>query len=251
MKTKMQNDMGLLPIKEERPIVLTGMMGQKTVMYFDDEFDKEPITRLINDIEMARQVGGYSVIDLYFSSLGGNADTLFVLGDYLNNIEDIDINFIVNGMVASCGFLILLLIDNEKIHISCNQFSSGLIHLADIYLSTRDQRSSEEDRYRFSKFLKSEVEKLNKWILNDVVPLLPLSDKDKQKISEGEDVMFSGDELDSLIRKYQYNRFMRTERFLEEYVSIGDEIKALQSVRKKMKKDYKDIMNKDIEELLW
>lgn len=222
--------------KSAKPIVYAGLVDQKSVLYFNDYFEKKPIYELINNIEMIRQVGSYSTIDLYFTSNGGYIDSLFVLADYLNNIEDIEINFIVTGMVASCGFNILVLIDNEHIHLNFNDFCTGLIHFADNIISSRAQQSSEADRYVIEKFAKAELDRLNNWFKSEILPYLGLSKTDLKHLEEGKDVLLTKEELEEAVANYKEYKYVTSDEFEIAYNAIDDQIKELKRNKAEMSK---------------
>ena len=252
IKRKMYNEIepAIGKVNSYEPIVYGGMHNQSTVVMFNDCFDYETINKLINDIESIRQIGGYSNIDLYFSSLGGIAETLFVLADYLNNIEDIHINFIVNGMVASCGFYILLLIENENIDLIFNSHCSGLIHLGDTYISARGQLAMEESRYNWEKFQAEDLKKLNDYFKKELIPKLNLSKKDIKQLEQGRDIMFHGDELEKIITDFRDKRYYQSENIVEDYVILLHKANELNESLEKMKEKYKKYNDKDISEVL-
>lgn len=232
----------IIPDRSVKPIVYAGLLNQKSVLYFNDYFEKKPIYELINNIESIRQVGSYSTIDLYFTSNGGYIDSLFVLADYLNNIEDIEINFIVNGMVASCGFNILVLIDNEHIHLNFNDFCTGLIHFADNAISSRAQKNSDADRYVLEKFAQKELDRLNDWFKTEILPFLGLSKTDLKKLEEGHDVMLTREELEDAVANYNEYRYVMSDEFEIAYNMIDEQIAELKRSKAnmtKLKKKYK------------
>lgn len=231
------------------PIVYTNMENQKSVLVFDDEFCKEAITKLINDIESIRQIGGYSEIDLYFSSVGGYADYLFILSDYLNNVEDIHINFIANGIMSSCGFYILLLIDNSNIDILFNQTAYGLIHLADIFISSRGQLSKDSSRYNFDKFTNDNLKVLNEFLKKEL-DKLDISKQDREKLEQGQDVYLFRDELEKVIIQYHQTKYYESEGFISGMIEMKNNIEMLQDKYKEIKKQYKSCMKKDLEDVL-
>lgn len=232
------------------PIVYTGMQNQKTVIIFNDYFNNKTITNLINDIESIRQIGGYEIIDLYFSSLGGETDTLFILADYLNGIQGIKINFRVNGMVASCGFDILLLINNNNINLTFNQHCSGLIHLGDTWLSARSQLTTEEGRYNLEKFRAEDLKKLNEYFKNEIISNLNLSKKDIKKLNEGGDVILHAKELKEIVTKYHECKYFNSEESISDYVSIQEDISELLSLAIDFKEKFKRYAKIDIDKEL-
>lgn len=234
----------ILP-KTVTPIVYSGVQNEKSIIYFNDYFEKKPIFELINNIESIRQIAGYNEIDLYFTSDGGFADSLFVLADYLNNIQNIRINFIVTGMAASCGFYILVLIDNPNVNIVFNDFCTGLIHFADSAISDRSQRSNEDERYEFSKFFKHELDRLNEWMKTEILPYLGLSKEDMKKLEEGKDVYLTRDELEEVVTNYKEYKYVTSEEFEIAYEMIDAEIEKLKESKRsmtKLKNKYKKVI---------
>ena len=251
-KRRMCNDIEPIigKVSSYEPIVYGGMCNQSTVVMFNDCFEHDTINKLINDIESIRQIGGYSSIDIYFTSMGGVADTLFVLSDYLNNIDDIHINFIVNGMVASCGFYILLLIDNENIDLIFNSCCSGLIHLGDVYISARGQLVAEEGRYNIDKFYAEDLKRLNDYLKNELIHKLNLSKKDIKQLEQGKDVMFHKDELEKIVMDFRNRRYYQSEKAIEDYAGLLHKAHELNESLEKMQENYKKYNDRDIDEIL-
>lgn len=251
VQNKLYNEFEPIPIDNRlEPVVYTGMQNQKTVVTFDDYFEHETITRLINKIESIRQIGGYDEIDLYFTSLGGVADTMFILADYLNNIKDIRINLLINGMVASCGFYILLLIENPNVDLIFNEHCSGLIHLGDTYISARGQLTSEESRYNWEKFRAEDLKRLNDYFKKEIIPKLNLSKKDMKQLNEGRDVMFHGDELEKIVNEYHNNRYFNSDEAVEHYVNLQQKISEYAMLIGDFKDKFQQYTGKDIDKEL-
>lgn len=229
------------------PIVYDGMNNQKTVICFNNYFENKNITELINKIESVRQIGGYVEIDLYFSSNGGDANCLFMLADYLNNIKGIQINFIANGMLASAGFYILLLIENTNIDIIFNDFCEGLIHLGDSYISYRGQLTKEDARYNHDKFHAQSLEMLNNYFFKEILPNLNLSDKDLKLLEEGRDILLHKEELERVVSEYHYKKYLTSEEFVETYCNLKNKEQDTKSLLKKMQDDYKKYYKKDLD----
>lgn len=248
LKNKLYDNFDTIPLDNGcKPVVYTGMQNQKTVITFNDCFEDETISRLINDIESIRQIGGYSEIDLYFTSDGGSADSLFVLVDYLNNLKDITINFIVTGIVASAGFYILLLIENDDINIIFNKHCSGLIHLGDSYMSYRGQLTSEESRYNWDKFRAESLEKLNEYFKNEILPNLNLSKKDLKHIESGKDLMLHADELEKIVKEYHERKYFNSDKVIEYYVALNQQVSEYAMILQDIKDKFKLYTGKDID----
>lgn len=232
------------------PVVYTGMQNQKTVIIFNDCFNNKTITNLINDIESIRQIGGYEIIDLYFSSSGGETDTLFILADYLNGIQDIKINFRVNGMVLSCGFYILLLINNNNINLKFSKHCSGLIHLGDTWLLARSQLTTEKGRYNFEKFRAEDLKKLNEYLKNEIIPNLNLSKEDIKKLNEGGDVIFHGEELEEIVTRYHERKYFQSDEAMSDYILLKEEATELLCLIDNFKEKFKKYAKIDVDKEL-
>ena len=181
------------------PVVIpTTLKEQKSIICFDGGFTISEIRGLINDIENVRQTPGFTEVDLYFSSRGGYLKDLAILSDYLNSIDDIKVNFICNDVCASCGFFILLEIDNDNVRIRILDSAYGVIHLATQYLDARDMLG---DDFRPSKFHKRNLDETNKRILENLSKC-GLSEEELKRIKEGDDIYLDSDRLTEVIKTY-------------------------------------------------
>ena len=221
------------------PICYTGMQNQTAIINFSDYFTFENIYKLINDVESIRQVGGYTDITVYFSSNGGCARDLFVLSDYLTGVRDINIKFVVSEAVCSCGFYILLMLDSPNIQIEFSKDAYGLIHLATISLESRGQLSSEVSKYNSEKFKKASVDELNKYFIDNFINKLDLSEEDKNKILDGQDVYISNSELERLVKDFYDRIYTESDDFIDDYANIIAEIDALQALKEQYENNYK------------
>lgn len=246
LKTKICGDT-LQPIKNRiTPIVYTGMENQSTTIYFDDGFEFETIYNLISDIDSIRQIGGYSKINLYFSSNGGNADCLFVLSDYLNQIDDIEIDFIVTGMVASAGFYILLMVNSSNINIIFNDGCFGVLHLGDTWLSSRGRLSNDSGRYDWNKFKEKDINNLNSYFRINYINKLKLSKEDRKRLNQGQDLHLEKKELEDIVYSFQERRYFESEEFLKNYADLKFSVEELQNNIKELKDKYKTITGKEL-----
>lgn len=181
------------------PVVIpTTAKDQRSIICFDGGFTIDEIRNLINDIENVRQTPGFSEVDLYFSSRGGYLKDLSMLADYLNNIDDFKVNFICNDMCASCGFFILLEIDNENVRIRILESAYGVIHLATQYLDARDMLG---DDFRPAKFYKRNLDETNK-IIMEKLSKCGLTDEELKRVKEGEDIYLDNVRLEKVIKTY-------------------------------------------------
>lgn len=241
-KTMMCN-LGDFPKNESLPVILNGLENEKTVLWYEDGFDKESIYKLINEIELARQVKGYSEIDLYFCSNGGYVYALDILVDYLNHLEEIKINLIVSGMVASCGFFLVFLVDNENIEVTFGKSAQGMVHLPDILLSNRDQKSKDDYRFNETKLNKEYVDRLSQDLHDNVLVYLGINKETIDRIMHGDDVYFDRDELSGMYEAFIYHRYLMSQD-CEDYIdeleksieSLKESVKNLKADRKRVKK---------------
>ncbi|MGL5646999.1 MAG: ATP-dependent Clp protease proteolytic subunit [Clostridium sp.] len=207
------------------PIVFTE--NEKGVFYFDDEFNRDSIRNLINDIEMYRQ-NGYKALDLYFQSNGGDVDYLFTLADYINNLpEDFEVTFLVNGMVASAGIYILFMIKYANIIIL--ESGMGMLHLADCRVSGRamyDTTSS--PNHKSNKFVLENLNRLNEFLDKEYVENLQLNDEDKKHVQSGEDLYLHKNELEELLVKYKNRGYFKSEAFAENIALLENQLCAVE-----------------------
>lgn len=233
--------MALKSIKDHvSPVIAPGWKNQSTVIYFNGGFDTDSIRNLINDIELVRQTPGYSSIDLYFTSNGGYNRDLNVIIDYLNNIEDIKINFIATGWVASCGFYILAMINNDNIKIEVQDSAMGLIHLADISVSSRDLLGDDQTT---GNYLIRHIEETNKDLKN-IITHMGFPQIAVDRILSGQDLHLTAGEIRAALKYYFDWRYYNSDTFDRKMEYIDEKIAYWNDVKKKYKKAYKDFTGK-------
>src|SRR5690349_5036622 len=80
---------------------------QRYVYHFENEIDSETVQELID------RLTDYSSIDLFFTTVGGNAHSMRILLHFINNHPDIKIY--LTGYVASAGTFLLFECNKEII----------------------------------------------------------------------------------------------------------------------------------------
>lgn len=228
------------------PVIAAGWKNQSTVIYFNGGFDTESIRHLINDIELVRQTPGYSSIDLYFTSNGGYNRDLNVIVDYLNNIEDIKINFIATGWVASCGFYILAMIDNENVKIQVQDSAMGVIHLADISISSRDLLGDDQTT---GNYLIRHIEETNKE-LTEIVTHMGFPQAAVDRILSGQDLHLTAGEIRAALNYYFDWRFYNSREFDQKIDYIEEKIQHWTNMKRKWKKAYRDFTGKQYKKVV-
>lgn len=232
---------------DRNPVIYTGFENGHNTYMFLDEFNTITIPKLILDIESIRQSGSYNTLDLYFQSCGGDIDMLMDLANYLNSIDGLSINLIVNGRVASAGFFILLLINNPNIEITIGATASAMIHLGGTYVSTYGLRRKEHQHHNVDSFMKKHLDYMNEEIILPMCKKIGLSDEDILQIDNGGEVWLNADELINALDTYNNNVYLETEA--EEDINILeskkkeylDAIKEIDKSIKDVKRDLKTI----------
>ncbi len=230
-----------IPMIHVGPVVYENLRNQKAVIYFEDDFEPDAIRHLINDIERVRQIRGYSQIDLYFNSRGGYAKELGSIVRYLNKIDDIRINFIANGPCCSCGFYILLLLENPNIAISILNDAYAMIHLSTIQLDGRNLLGNDLTP---SNFHKKSLEKSNEeWL--EMLSHCKLTREEMDIVKSGEDLYVDSDRLYDIIKNYDFWRKCDTGELDASVEHINQQIEELRKRKMNIKKGYKEYFGKD------
>lgn len=225
------------------PVVMSNCDGEKTIIWWNEEFTVPTIYKLIQSIEVVRQ-SEYKELKIYFSSIGGDMVALRTIVDYLNELKNIKITIFVNGIVASAGFYILLMIDNRNINIQFDKYqSSGLIHLADSTQSGRGVLSNDSGRYNLDKFYQKHLEELNNNLTRDYLDKLDLTDEDRDKLQQGYDVILNYNELSRIVIKFREDRYRESEECEEEVIDL---IQVCQQAKER----FKYLKGKSMEEYL-
>lgn len=227
-----------------QPVIFSGIEPTKGVFYFDDDFEEDNIMRLICNIEQFRQAG-YLGLDLYFKSDGGDITYLFTLADYINNLpDDFDLNIIVNGMVASAGFYILLMVDNANITIM--KSAQGMIHMAGTYISSYAlYNESKPISHDCQTFYMESIKKLNEFIVESYLSKIKISDIDLKHIKEGNDLFFTSEELEEIIYEYKDTTFIKSPDFDSYIGDLESKLSMLQNSLNESLNKYKDVTGND------
>ena len=243
--------LGDIPQIDEMPIspCYSGLQDEKCVLVFDNEFRSESIARLIYDIENFRQNPSYNRMDLYFSSNGGCLQSMYRMVDYLNNIENFEINIIVDGEVASAGFYMIFLLENENVGVVFTETSYGMIHLGDTYVSARGQLDKRPSKFSFEKFKKEDIELLNKKFV-DLIDELSLSKEEKNHIMNGQDFFLSKDRLEKVYEDYQDKKYFEDEATINSYIELNTQYKQIKLAKELMEDGFKKYLNLDIKKEL-
>jgi ATP-dependent protease ClpP protease subunit len=207
------------------PVIYSGIEPTKGVFYFDDAFTKESIIGLINDIEQFRQ-GGYTGLDLYFQSNGGDVDYLFTLADYINTLpEGFDLTILPNGMCASAGFYIMLMV--ERANIVFLKPAYGMIHLASCYINSYALYNNDKTTHDYSKFRLDNIKELNDFIKEEYIKNLDVAEDDLKQILEGKELYFSNEEFEKVVISYANKKYFKSDGFkahIEQLESQADNI---------------------------
>lgn len=225
------------------PVCYTGLKDEKGVIVFNEEFTQETITELIYNIENLRQSESYKCLDLYFSSPGGELHSMYRLIDYLNNLEGLDINLIVDGEIASAGFYTVFLL--EDVNVIFNEACYGMIHLGDTYISVRGQLDKTAPKYSWDKFHKNHMNNMNNKFKNFILEL-GLTDKEKKHILCGKDLFLHKEKLEKLYDEYRNKKFYSSDEAIQTYITLKEQQTNIQKSLKEMEKNFIKYSNIDI-----
>lgn len=219
------DDMFFNSESELEPVCISGLENEKATLIFNKDFNNETISNLIYRIDNIRQSGSYVKLDIYFSSDGGDIDSMFMLADYINSIEDdFEIVIKVNGGVCSAGFYILFLLENTQVLFG--ESSWGMIHLGTTWLDARGLLDPRKDNYSHNKFHKSEMDRLNKKF-KDLIEQLKLTPKEKKYIYNGNDLHLCKSRLEEIYNDYFMKKDYNRPEMLEKYLNLKIQQKQL------------------------
>lgn len=225
------------------PICYTGLQEEKGVMIFNDEFTTESITELIYNIENVRQSGSYKCLDLYFSSQGGELHSMYRLVDYINNLEGLDINLIVDGEIASAGFYTVFLLEN--VNVIFNEACYGMIHLGDTYVSVRGQLDNTAPKYSWDKFHKTHMKNINNKFKEFILDL-DLTEKEKKHILQGKDLFLYKEKLEKVYEVYRNKKFYESDEAIETYIALKEQQSNIKKTLKEMEEHFKKYSKIDV-----
>ena len=230
------DDMFFSSEAELEPVCVSGLNNEKATLIFNKDFNNETISNLIYRIDNVRQSGSYAKLDIYFSSDGGNIDSMFMLADYINSIEDdFEIVIKVNGGVCSAGFYILFLLENTQVLFG--ESSWGMIHLGTTWLDARGLLDPRKDNYSHNKFHKSEMDRLNKKF-KDLIEQLKLTPKEKKYIYNGNDLYLCKSRLEEIYNDYFMKKDYNHPKMIETYLDIKTQAESLNTHLESLKKGF-------------
>ncbi len=210
------------------PIVYSGDYYGKGTMFFCDEFNEITIPSLVNNIESFRKSKSYDEIDLYFASNGGSLEQEVALVDYLNKVDDIKINIIVNGRVFSAGFFTVFSVNNPNINIHFTKYAEGLMHLPDMNIRLKGlYDTNKTSNINKDIFFINSTNKMIEAIANDFLKYLGLDDDTLDKIENGQDVYFDSEQLNTMYENLLKNRYYEDKRYIDDLNELLSEKESI------------------------
>lgn len=206
------------------PVINEDGDNSKNIYVFNDEFTKESIPNLMFAIEKIKQ-SGCQKLNLFFNTIGGVMSEMLNLKDYLNSVEDMNINIICNEELSSAGFVIMFMLDNENISIEISDYALCMIHLASFYINTNDLKSKLSANAQESLKFLSINDNFNK----DILKMLELAGMSTEKIkcvSDGQEVYMSGKEMKLYLKNYK--QYKDNKRATKEIKFYKDKINELE-----------------------
>ena len=146
---------------------------QRYVCHFEDEINSETIQELIDKLT------NYKAVDLFFTTVGGEAHAMRILLHFINNHPDIKIY--LTGYIASAGTF--LLFECNKEIILCEDLDWILFHLGDRSIEGSFRKTTLD----YTILTEQLKEQNNKWVSK--YKELGLNPKEIKRILEGDDVV--------------------------------------------------------------
>ncbi|MGL5963609.1 MAG: ATP-dependent Clp protease proteolytic subunit [Fusobacteriaceae bacterium] len=201
-----------------QPTVYTGLEKKSTyILFFNDQvFEHNTIENIICVLEDVKMSESYDCIKIYMSSLGGMANQLMLVADYLNNYP-LNITFVVTDLVASCGSLLPLMVKRAEIEYS--PLASAMFHLAHTFVHSSAMYDNRANMYGASADLKG-ITDLNNYLYNNFYSKLDLTSEEKGHIRNGKDVFVDNSRIEHIFETFKDRQFY--EEDFSECVSVGD-----------------------------
>lgn len=170
------------------------------IIVFSDEFTDETIKGLIYEIEdMTSEFEEKDKLTLYFSSIGGNLNSLTMLVDYLNNLE-VEIDIVIHGNIYSAGFFTIFLLKKHNVIFTIS--SLGMVHKGYTTVFTSELLDTNK-KYSTDIVRVEHLNKLNKYLEDKVISKLNLTKKELDMYNLGQDVYFDNDRLEELYKDFK------------------------------------------------
>lgn len=155
---------------------------QRYVYHFEDEINSETVQELID------RLTDYRAIDLFFTTVGGNAHSMRILLHFINNHPDIKVY--LTGYIASAGTF--LMIECNKEIILCEDLDWILFHLGDRTIEGSFRKTTLD----YTILTEQLKEQNNEWVSK--YKELGLNPKEIKRILEGDDVVLYRKDFDRL-----------------------------------------------------
>lgn len=210
-------------------------LDQKTeyICFFNDqEFEHTVIEDFICCLEDVRINNSYNSIRVYLMSVGGIADQLILLTDYLNKYP-LPITFVVCGDISSCGALLPLMV--RDCNIEYTPSSSAMLHLASTWvksdiLYTKNTNPSTNMHESRTKNLMD----LNRYLLDNFYLKLDLTEDEIEVILAGKEVYLDRERLETIYTEFKDKQYIE-DYFDEDMEYIEDEIAKTEMLLNQLK----------------
>lgn len=210
-------------------------LDQKTeyICFFNDqEFEHTVIEDFICCLEDVRINNSYNSIRVYLMSVGGIADQLILLTDYLNKYP-LPITFVVCGDISSCGALLPLMV--RDCNIEYTPSSSAMLHLASTWvksdiLYTKNTNPSTNMHESRTKNLMD----LNRYLLDNFYLKLDLTEDEIEVILAGKEVYLDRERLETIYTEFKDKQYIE-DYFDEDMEYIESEITKTEMLLNQLK----------------
>ncbi|MGL4998702.1 MAG: ATP-dependent Clp protease proteolytic subunit [Cetobacterium sp.] len=221
-----------------QPNVYSGLENKSEyILFFNDQaFEHNTIESIICVLEDVRVSESYEGVKIYMSSIGGFANQLMLISDYLNSYP-LDITFVVTDMIASCGSLLPLMV--KRANIEYLPTASAMFHFAHKHIHTSSLYDSRSSMHTPSADLKSLTD-LNEYLYENYYSKLDLTNEEKEHIKSGKDVCIDSSRMEHIFTAFKDRQFY-DEDFDDCITSINEEIEELQNAMNQLESCKKDM----------
>jgi hypothetical protein len=164
---------------------------------FSNHIDKESVELFLNNFslivkEFELVESDYKKLIIYFSSSGGSVQYCNYMVHFINSyVDKFLIEMVIADSVYSCGFTVPFTFNGKVI---VTDFTNGLLHKINFDVSVKDFYKSNS----IEKFLVKEIDNSAK---DELDKYWFLSEKDKKKFLNGDDIYLSNKLLKEIFEK--------------------------------------------------
>lgn len=187
-----------------QPAIYTGLQDKTYTLFFNERvFEPEVVEQVISVLLDVENSGSYSKVEIYLKSVGGCADSLMMIADFLNNYS-LDITFKVHGEISSCASLIGLMV--KKAEMEFLPTARAMFHLGWSRTATSVHYKYQPNLDGASSDLEGLLD-LNDYLWENFYSKLPLEEEEIENIKSGRDVFINRDRIEYVYETFKDRQF--------------------------------------------